>query len=202
MGAPSAGNILKSGAAMWYAPVGEARPDETSVAAGAAWGGNWARVGFTKAPLAFKFSQDIWLGQTEEMLGPVAARKIGQSLEMETMLSELTGEYLNLVTGGNSTLTTTAAGAGQVGFEQMPLANDSGIDVLAIGFEGSLWDANNVELPFRVFLDNAIFILNGDLEFSKRNDDYTGVPIRAIALTPTTAATMFTWQRVTAPATA
>ena len=201
MGNPSAGNILKSGAAIWYAPVGEARPDETTVNAGAAWGGNWARVGFTKAPLAFKFSQEITRFMTEEMLGPVAVRKIGQGLELETVLAEITADYMNLVTGGQSTVAATAAGASQKGYSQFNMSNSARITSYAIGFEGVQWDSADVQLPLRIFLDNAFFILNGDLEFSKKNDDYTGVPLRVVSLTPTESDFLFTWQQVTAPAT-
>ena len=52
MATPVVANILKTGAVLWNVPTGETVPDETSVAVGAAWGGNWARVGYTKEPLA------------------------------------------------------------------------------------------------------------------------------------------------------
>ncbi len=38
-------DILLSGAKVWYAPVGEALPDETTIAWDAAWDGNWVAAG-------------------------------------------------------------------------------------------------------------------------------------------------------------
>jgi len=44
---PTVANILTGPVVVWYAPEGEAFPDENSIDLGDAWGGNWARLGAT-----------------------------------------------------------------------------------------------------------------------------------------------------------
>jgi len=72
MAAPSVTNIVHTGAWLYNAPVGEANPDETTVAYGAAWGGNWVRVGYTKAPLTMAYESeeaDVAVSQAQQIVG-------------------------------------------------------------------------------------------------------------------------------------
>lgn len=199
MADPVVANILKSGAIPWYAPVGEALPDETTVAAGAAWGGNWKRMGFTKEPLKMMVDDEFHEKEVEEFLMAVDRRRIGRKISMETVLSEFTADYLQLAIDG--AVTTTAAGAAQKAFEDLQAGgSDTEVDKYIFGFEGVRYNSSGIALPIRMGLRICTFKLNGDLEFSNRSDDYSGIPLQINALQPVDGSTPFFFQRVTAPA--
>lgn len=200
MADPVVTNILKSGAVAWIAPEGTAFPDETTVNAGAAWGGAWVRMGFTKEPLKLAYDDENHNIEVEEFLAAVGRKRIGEESKMETVLSELTGDYLKYAMDG--ALTTTAAGAGQKGFEELLVGNDSEKPVYAVGFEGIRYNATGVALPIRIGYWRCTIRLNGELEFSRRSDDHTGVSIQVEALANTTTGRVIWFNRVTAPATA
>lgn len=202
MATPVVTNLIKSGAVVWYAPVGETVPDETTVAYGAAWDGNWQRVGYTKEALAFTYEEERVDIEVEEVLSIVEQRRIHEAAMFETVLAELTGGYLQLAAGGQGTLTTTPAGAGQKGYEEITFGDKAVINKKAWGFEGMYLTAAGVEQPIRVFIYKGTATLNGALEFSKKSDDYTGIPIQIQALADTDNGNrLWTFQRVTAPAT-
>lgn len=198
MGTPTASNIIKSGAIMWRAPVGETLPDETTISAGEAWGGNWERMGYTGEPLKLTIEDERMAFEVEEELMEVDERRIKFSAMAETALAELTAEYLEVIFGG--TTSTTAAGAGQVGYEELEIDPDVLTNKYAVGFEGVRMDASENELPFRIFFAKVSYALAGEIEFSKKTDTYTKVPISCKILKPDSGAPI-TWQRVTAPAT-
>lgn len=183
MADPVVAQIIKSGAVLWYAPVGETIPDETSVALGADWGGNWERVGYTKEPLSMAYEDERAIIAVEEHLAPVREFRISEDLKMETVLAELTGAYLKLASGGDpDDVNSTAAGAGQAAFEEMFMGDEVAVPEYAWGFEGMYLDANGATFPLRVFIWKGTAKLNGNLEFSKKSDDYVGVPIQIHAL--------------------
>jgi len=148
MADPVVTNILKSGAIAWIAPTGEAFPDETTVAAGAVWGGQWARLGFTKEPLKLAYEDEEHEIEVEEFLGAVGRKKIGEKAMIETVLSELMADYLKY--GMDGAVTTTAAGASQKAFSELLVGNDSEKTVYTIGFEGVRYNASAVALPQRM----------------------------------------------------
>jgi len=199
MADPVVTNILKSGAVTWIAPEGTAFPDETTVNAGAAWGGAWARVGFTKEPLKLAYEDEEHDIEVEEFLAAVGRKKIGESAMMETVLSELAGDYLKYAMDG--ALTTTAAGASQKGYEELLVGNDSEKTVYTVGFEGIRYNSTGVALPLRIGFYRCTLRLNGELEFSNRSDDHTGVPMQVRALANVTTGRVIWLNRVTAPAT-
>ncbi len=200
MSDPVVSNIFKSGAILWYAPAGEALPDETTVGAGDAWGGNWARLGFTSMPLSCLYEFDEADIEVEEYLAAVDRYKQAEKGTLETKLAELTADYLALVGGG--TVTTVAAGAGQVGYEELDIGGVIILTKYIVGFEGIRYDASDNGLPVRVFARRCTMKINGALEFSKRDENYPGIPVQIKALADTdNNGRLFTWQRVTAPAT-
>lgn len=202
MATPVVTNLIKSGAVVWYAPTGEAVPDETTVAYGAAWGGNWARVGYTKAPLTFTYEDTRSDIKVEEVLAAVDQRRIEEAVTFETMLAELTGAYLQLAAGGQGTVSSTAAGVGQKAYEEITFGDEPIITKKAWGFEGMYLDSAGTEQPIRVFIYKGAATLNGALEFSKKSDDYTGIPLQVKAFADTDNSNrLWTFQRVTAPAT-
>jgi len=202
MATPVVANILKTGATLWNAPLGETVPDETSVAVGGAWGGNWVRVGYTKEPLALIYTDTRHSIKVQEVLGVVREFRIEEDAMLETVLAELTGAYLQLAAGGQGTLASTAAGAGQKAYEQITLGGEEEITEKSWGFEGIYLDASGNEFPVRVFVHKGTAKINGNIEFSKKSDDYVGIPIQIHVLADTSSSDrMFTFQRVTAAAT-
>ncbi len=199
----SVSDILKSKASMWVAPAGETRPDETTVAAGGAWGGNWVKLGYTKEPLSMLYEFGEHESMVEQVLGPVDRWKTDEHATLETVLAETTAQNLDYVSGGDGTnKTTTAAGSSQKGYEELNVGNNPLLYKWAVGFEGIKYDEDDGALPVRVFLDRATINVNGELSFSQKDDDYTGIPMQVKALANTAASgRMFTWQRVTAAAT-
>lgn len=199
MAAPVVTNILAGNAVVWYAPVGEAVPAD-SVTAGTTWGGNWARLGYTKAALSMLYEFDELDIMVEEELTAVDRRKTAENLTLETTLAEVTSAYLALLTSG--TATTTAAGASQVGKDELTVGGESVIDKYAWGFEGTYTDSAGAAFPVRVFVWKGTAVVNGALEFSKA--DFPGVPLQIKALVDTSKSVgqkLFKLQRVTAVAT-
>jgi hypothetical protein len=196
MANPVITNLIKTGAIIYYAPEGEAEPDETSIDAGVAWGGNWARVGYTKAPLASLYEFEEFDIEVEELLGPVKRRKTKENITLETVLAELEADYWSLVADG--TVVDTAAGGSQKAFESLEIGDVAIRTVRHWGFEGQYVDSAGATQPIRVFLPRATSNINGAMEFSKRTDDYSGIPIQIKGLVNTTNNNeMFKWQRVT-----
>ena len=200
MGSPTVTNILHGPVIVYTAPVGESVPAD-SVAAGTAWGGNWARIGLTKAPLTAGYEFEEGEAMVEEALTAVKRWKTKEDLTLETTLAEITAEYLEMAWGGTNT--TTAAGAGQVAKDELDLGGEATLEELAWGFEGIYTDSSGTEFPVRVFVHKATAKANGELEFG-RESEFPGIPIQIKALADlgqSQGERLFKFQRVTAAAT-
>lgn len=201
MGNPVVANIIFGPATLWQAPVGEAVPDETSVAVGADWGGNWEKLGFTKSGAAALYEFETAEADVQELLTSPKRWKTAEKMSVELALAELIADYLQLAVGAG-TVATTAAGASQVGFEQLQVGGVRVIDEYQIGLEGTFRDANGNSFPIRYFIHKANIMINGAFEFAK--DGQPGVPVKIDALgdySKTAGNQLFTFQRVTAAAT-
>ena len=182
MADPSVFQILKSNAVLWQAPVTEAVPN-VSTLAGAVWGGNWVRMGATQAPLTMLYEDERADLNVEENLAPVLRYKTSESLTIETVLAEFDVDYLALMTEGG---VSVDAGAGAlIAYDELPVGNRSALTTYKFGFEGIQVQSDGALWPIRVFVLRANIKLGGELTFSKREDDYTGVPITIEALAPT-----------------
>lgn len=192
-------DIIVSPATVFYAPYGEAVPADT-VAAGAAWGGNWAKLGYLKAPLAMSYEFDELDVEIEQSLAPVKRVKTSENLTLETTLAELYLDGIQLGSGG--TVADTAAAAGQPGKEELTVGGDAALTERSWGFEGSYVDEDGATFPVRVFVWKATAVLNGALEFAK--GDYTGTPLQVKALadmTKTVGQRLFKISKILEPAT-
>lgn len=186
MGNPVVANVIKSGARLYVAPTGESNPDETSVAHDAAWGGNWARVGYTKKPLTMAYSSEEFDVEVEEELAPIKRRRVREALTLETTLAELTAAYLQLAASNQDSVSETPAGAAQKAYEETGLGGEATLTERKWGFEGLYITAGGDEEPIRLFVHIGTAMVNGNLEFSKRTTEYTGIPIQIKALADTT----------------
>jgi hypothetical protein len=201
MGTPVVSNIIKSHAAVYIAPVGTTLPANT-VAYGTAWTAPWARMGFTKEPLAIKYDPDYFDIDVEEFLASVDRVKVGEKLTAETTLAELIPDYLKIVSG-NGVVTTTAPGVGIPGSDEVLVGNAAKLDKYIFGFEGVRYDDLGASRVIRFFMYSATFKMNGELEFSKKSTDYSGIPFTAEALADTAnSGRLYKFLRVTADPTA
>jgi len=192
-------DIIVSPASVWTAPLSTAVPADT-VAAGAAWGGAWVKLGFTKEALKSKYEFDELDVEVEQSLAPVDRVKIKENMTLETVLAEF---YLDGIQyGTQGTVTDTPAGVGQPGKEELAVGGVSTLTKRMFGFEGMYIDEDGATFPVRMFIWKATAKLNGDLEFGKK--DYTGTPlqIKALAdLTKSAGQTLFKISKILEPAT-
>jgi hypothetical protein len=191
-------DIIVSPASVWQAPVGETPPAD-STAAGADWGGSWEMVGYTNAPLTVAYEFDSLDLEIEQSLAPVGRVKTKEGLRLETVMAELYLDGLQLAWGGE--VTQTAAGAGQVGKEELDLGGETALDERAWGFEGTYVDEDGDTFPVRLFVWRATASAGGELKLGKT--EATGVPLKVAALADMTKAVgqrLFKVQKILAPA--
>jgi len=202
MGTPVVANVLKTGAVVWYAPVGETNPDETSVAYAADWGGNWERLGYTSEPLVMTYESEEMDITTEEAVGPINRFRVRESLMLETKIAELTATYLALAGGDQDTVVETPADTDQKPLEEVGLGGVFVIPQHAWGFEGFRLDSAGTAQPVRVFVHIGTARIGGEVEFSQKSDSYPGIAIQIRALAKTANAAgkkLIEFQRVTGP---
>ncbi len=193
-------DILITPARVYKAPVGEALPDESTIDYNEAWGGGWVDLGYTLTPVTLNYTREIFELMVEQVNGAVKRRVTGEKAIIETTLAEATPTNIGYAIGG--TVTTTAAGASQVAYQQLDAGGSIILPELAWGLEGLYENASGVQFPLRIFLYKANTILNGPLTFAKAAG--LGVPIQISGLndiSKTVGAQMIAIQRVTAAAT-
>lgn len=195
-------DILGGPVRIFHAPLSTTYPDESQVV-GASWPAGWISVGFTKESLKliYEFETEDWMIQ--ESLGPVNRRKTSHSCRFETVLSEHTAASIQLAFGGE--LTTTPAGIGQEGFEQLDMGDVAVLDTRIWGFEGSYVDEAGDTFPVILIVHKATAQAGGELEYG-RESGYTGIPLQIAALSDfsqsTAAERLFKLIRTTDEATA
>lgn len=175
-------DILVTPAKIYRAPVGEALPDETTVAYGAAWGGNWTDLGYTLEPVSLSYETETFKLMVEQLTSPVRQVRQEENVAIETVLAELTGANLALVLDG--TTTTTAPGVNQAGYDRILAGGSVSLSEYAWGFEGFRLTSANARLPVRVFIYRGSAVLNGQLTFAKSAG--VGIPVRIEAMPDTT----------------
>ena len=177
-------DILVTPAKLYRAPVGEPLPDESTVAYGAAWGGNWTDCGYTLEPVSLAYETEIFKLMVEQLTSPVRQVRQSEQVTIETVLAEVTGANLAVVLDGTNT--DTAAGVNQVAWSRIQAGGSVSLSEYAWGFEGSRLGAGNVRLPVRVFVFRGSAVLNGNLTFAKSAG--VGIPLRVEVMPDTTLA--------------
>lgn len=157
---------------LWYAPVGTASPDETTVNYGAAWT-NWTALGDTLTPCVLTFAEERRAVKTQQSLGVVKELRTDVAITLKTTLAELTGANLAMVLNGTNT--ATAAGASQKGFSQVKVGKDVQVDTYKFGFETLRVDSTGVKQPVRFFFHIGSIAPDGDMAFDKETE--AGVPV-------------------------
>ena len=191
-------DILLSPAKIYHAAVGTALPNPNSISYGTAWGGAWSDLGYTLTPISVGYSQEIFKLEVEQVTLPVKGLVTMEEVTIETTLAEITAANMLLAFGG--AVTTTAAGTAQVALEELKSGGSSSITYYAWGLEGLYVDSNNNQLPVRMLIYRGSAVLNGSLNFSKR--EAVGIPLQITAWADTTKTAgqqLWTFQKTTAP---
>jgi len=194
-------DILIGPGKIWYAPLATANPDETSVAYGAAWS-SWTNLGdfLEGSGVTVAMDEEFTKVYTEQSTAPVAAVRTKREVMLRVTLAEHSVTNMALILDG--TAATTAAGAGQKGFTDIPIGSGSTVDFYKWGIEGFRYDAAGTAQPVRYFFHKGYIRLAGDVNFSKA--DPTGVPVEITILADRSQAAnneIGLWQQVTAAAT-
>lgn len=176
-----ASDILVGAATIWYAPVGEPFPDETTVEYGDVWGGNWASLGYTKDGIKVGYTQETFEVEVDQVTNPLDEIITKEVILFETMLAEFTGANAALAFNGD--LTSTPAGSGQRAFEEVKLGGRADTDKYAVGLEGFYKNASNAIFPVRIFIYKGAATVSGQLQFMK--NQIAGIPLRIKAYADT-----------------
>jgi hypothetical protein len=160
-------DILIGPGCIYYAPIGEANPDETTVAYNAAWGGNWVNIGdFLEGEgVGFSMEEEVVKVWTERSTVAKNAVRTRREAMITTTLAEHSVVNMALLLDG--TATTTAAGASQKGYSEIPFGSNSDLDFYKWGIEGLRKDASDNNQPVRYFFHKGFIRIAGDVEFAK-----------------------------------
>lgn len=171
--------IIKGAARVFSAPVGTAPPANT-VLIDEDWGGDWERIGFTRAPLVFGYEFEVVsLDDIQEVLGAIERSKSSEALNIETTAAQLNFDNLGM-SWGAQVGTPVAASASAYGYEEFGLGGDEHLPKRALGFEVGYTNDAGQKLGLRAFIWRATSRAGGNLEFSRGN--YTGIPWQMSAL--------------------
>ena len=195
-------DILIGPGRLYVAPIGESNPDETTVAFGAAWGGNWVDLGdFVEGSgITLSIGEDVFKAYTELSTALKNAVRTRREVMVKATLAEHSVTNMAYVLDG--TAATTAAGGSQKGYSDIPFGSNADIDFYKFGIEATRKDASDNNQPVRWFLHKGFFQLAGDIPYTKGG--ISGVPVEINIMSDGTQSTneeLGTLQIVTAAAT-
>lgn len=173
-------DILIGPGRLFYAPLAEAVPDETTVAFGATWGGNWVDLGdFIEGnPPELGLTDTDTKVFTELSTAPKNAVRTQREMKITCTLAHHSAANLALLLQG--TQTDTAAGAAQKGYSEITFGSQSDINFYQWGIETFRKDAVDNKQPVRWFLHKGYVKPSGGIKYSKK--DPTGVQIEITVL--------------------
>lgn len=185
---------------LYYAALGTANPDETSVAFDAAWS-SWTALGDTLEPVRFNMN-DEWVDiSTQQSMGDLKSYRTDRKPTIRTVLAEHVGATLALIWGGTNL--NTAAGAAQKAYSEIKVGNEPVVSTYKVGLEVLYVASAGSKQSVRYFWDICAFMPDGDTVYDKKKE--TGIPvlIKVYENTGATAGVEFmTTHIVTGPVTA
>ena len=196
----STADIIIRPARIFYAPLGEALPDD-DLAYGGAWTGGWEEIALTKTP--FTMNRDLSVTDVMVEQSTLVVKRVAteEKVSFETTLAELTGDYLQLAMEGTNT--PTAAGASQVGKEELVAGGQAVLTERTWAVEGLYTTTAGVNFPIRMQIYRATAVLNGELAFGKADSAGIALKIDALGdLSKAVGAQLMKFQKVLAAATA
>ena len=159
--------ILIGPSKVWYAPVGEANPDNASVAYGADWGGNWTYLGDTLEPVAMAPEQVVKRFRKAGRLGTSLIHNTNAGVRLQTVMAEQSGDLLKLVWGGPGTVLNS-------GIERQPVGFPVVLPTYKWGLETQYLDSG-VWYPIRYFFHRGSIRWVSDVPFGRKV--VGGVPV-------------------------
>lgn len=178
-------DIVIGYAKIWYAPVGEAFPDETSVAYGASLGGNWKYLGDTTEPATLNVDRNVFQVEIQQSNVPVKESITKQTLALKTTLAEHTITHLQLAFLG--TASSTPSGSGQKPYSQLQFGGETNPAYYAWVLEALYQTSGNVNEPIRYMFWKGSLTLDGNIPFDK--GAVAGIPINITVLADTSKPT-------------
>lgn len=174
-------DILIGPGKLYRAATGEANPDESTVAYGTAWGGNWTDMGdvLEGSPVVLGMSEEFTNVYTEQSTAPKNSVRTRREVMIKATLAEHSVANMAVLLQGTAA-TTAAAGGGQKGYSEIPFGSESDVTFYKWGIEAVRKDANGDNQPVRWFLHKGYIRLSGDVNYAKQNP--TGVPVEIIVL--------------------
>lgn len=170
--------ILTGVGALYVANTGTAFP-----AVDATPGASWTFLGETVDGVTISYDEDIEEIMVDQETGPVKAIRTSEHLNIETNLAKGTLENLAFVLG--NTVTTVAAGTGNIGTKEVPSYRGAAVVQKALLFRGS--SPYGASFPAQFEVPIGYFGGEVGLEFTK--DGVTTVPVAFHALVDPGAAT-------------
>lgn len=171
-------NIILSNALLYAAPLNTALPADT-VPFGGSWGGTWARVGFTSAPLKMGYAYTSAEASIEESLAMVNRGKKDEGASFETVMAELNLKLLPYAWGGITSEIAQSTGVAAV--EVWDIGGSNVLQKLIWGFEGQWVKDDGSTYPVRFFIWRGTATAGGELNWTK--EKYVeGIPLKIGAL--------------------
>lgn len=171
-------DVLVGPGRLYVAPVGEANPDESTVAFGAAWGGNWTDMGdmVEGSPVTVSIQEDVHKSYGEQSTALKRQTRTRREYMITGALHEHTiANWAYLLDATASA--ATAAGASQKGYQELPFGVQSAISEYKWGVEAMRFDSNGNQQPVRWFLHKGSIRLTADVAYSKGADTAMGFEI-------------------------
>lgn len=196
-------DVLIGPGRLYRAPVGEAFPDETTVAYGAVWGGNWTDMGdFPEdMPVTITIDETVVKVYGQQSSGVKKQSRTRREPVVKGALLEHSIANMALMLDG--TAAATAAGASQKGFSSIPFGVNPDVDEYAWGVEALRKDATGANQPVRWLLHKGSIRLAGDIVYDKTKE--TVIPFEITILeddSQDAGEELGEFQQVTAAATA
>ena len=143
-------NILIGPGKVYRATPVEDLPDESSVAYGAAWGGNWTEMGLlmTGSGVQMRHGSTMYDVKADGILLPLKRVPTSREIAFAFTLLEYTPANLQLVFP-DSTLTETAAAAGQKAFADLKIGSGQDNPPYTVGIEAFRQDSDGNKQPVR-----------------------------------------------------
>lgn len=173
-------DILIGPGRLWRAPLGTTIPDETSVAWGEDWGGNWEDMGdlIEGQPVTLSMPEDFAKVYTEHSSSPANAVRTRREVMIKCTLAEHTADNMEALLQGDAT--PTSAGASQKAYTEILFGVGTEIAFYKWGIEAARKDDAGTNQPVRWFFHKGYVRLSGDTAYAKQNA--TGIPIEITIL--------------------
>lgn len=174
-------DILIGPGKLYRAPLAAANPDESTVAFGAAWGGDWVDMAdlLEGSPVALSIAEEFTKVYTERSTAPKNAVRTRREVMVKGTFAEHSVANMGILLQGTTT-TTAAAGGGQKGYSEIDFGTESEVDFYKWGIEAFRKDAADNIQPVRWFLHKGYIRLMGDINYAKQNP--TGIPFEITIL--------------------